>query len=219
MPSKYNGMRDLAPGESATVAAHLRRARSGPPMSSGHRLGRPALPNATDSGCITAIDARPTTPPALEVTKQGPTRHYVGEIAKFRIVIKNTGESPVTNLGSRRPLRRRVRAAVHRPRAGNPGQRRFRMEDSAARKGRAARDQRAVCLRVAGRAARAAVVTVTADGDVRYAEEKCVEIMLPLAATPPSTTGGIAPPPPLPSEDLKLTLRTSANPGPRRRTR
>ena len=52
----------------------------------------------TESGCITAIESRPTTPPALEVTKLGPTRHYVGEIAKFRIVIKNTGDVPVTNL-------------------------------------------------------------------------------------------------------------------------
>ena len=51
-----------------------------------------------ESGCITAIDKQARHPPTLEVTKQGPTRHYVGEIAKFRIVIKNTGDVPVTNL-------------------------------------------------------------------------------------------------------------------------
>ncbi len=47
----------------------------------------------------------------------------------------------------------------------------------------------------------------------RYADEKCVEIMMPLAAAAPPTTGGIAPPPALPSQPLKLTIRTSANPG------
>ncbi len=55
-------------------------------------------------------------------------------------------------------------------------------------------------------------VTVTADGDVHYGDEKCVEI-LPVAAQPPTTAGGVTPPPPLPAENLKLSLSSTVNPG------
>jgi uncharacterized repeat protein (TIGR01451 family) len=208
---KYESMRDLLPGESATV-----------PLTYGVRaVGRQChhvtvsadgAADATESGCITAIEARSATPPALEVTKLGPTRHYVGEIAKFRIVIKNTGNLPVTNL----EVVDHYDDALE-PRSTDSGREILPNGDLRWRIARLEKGERreinvhCACVSPAESACSRAIVT--ADGDLNYADEKCVEIMLLPAATPPASSGAITPPPPLPAETLKLSLRTSANPG------
>lgn len=208
---KYNGMRDLAPGESATVPLTFGVEDAGRLC---HRVTVSAegAADVTESGCITAIDAKPTMPPTLEVTKQGPTRHYVGEIAKFRIVIKNTGEMPVTNL----EIVDHYDDAFE-PRFTDPGREILANGDFLWKIARLEKGERreinVQCACVSPARSACSRVTVTANGDVYPAEEKCVEIMLPTTAAPPGAGGGITPPPPLPSENLKLTIRTSANPG------
>ncbi len=94
---KYEGMRDLAPGESAKVPLTFGVTAAGRQCHHVTVTAEGAA-EVTESGCVTAVDARPATRPVLDVTKQGPVRHYVGELAKFSIIIKNAGEVPVTNL-------------------------------------------------------------------------------------------------------------------------
>ena len=145
------------------------------------------------------------------MTKLGPTRHYVGEIAKFRIVIKNTGNFPVTNLEVVDHYNSCARAAFDRFGPRDAAERRF----AAARLPRLEKGERreinVQCACVSPSQSACSLVTVTADGDLRYADEKCVEISA-ARRDAAGTTGGIAPPPALPAETLKLTLRTSANP-------
>lgn len=48
--------------------------------------------------CINAVAAAPLGQPGLEVQKEGPRQATVGDTALFTIVVKNTGEVPLTNL-------------------------------------------------------------------------------------------------------------------------
>jgi uncharacterized repeat protein (TIGR01451 family) len=206
---EYDKMRDLAPGDTASVALTFGVREPGRQCHS-ITVSAVGAASATASGCITGVEARSTAPSALEVTKQGPTRHYVGEVAKFRIVIKNTGEAPVTNIVVLDHY-----DASFEPRYTDPGREilpdgSFKWKIERLEKGeRRTFDVQAACVSPSRSAC--SMVSVTADGDIRYADEKCVEI-LPLANVPPAAAGGVTPPPPLPSEDLKVTLRTSANP-------
>ena len=206
---KYEAMRDLAPGDSATV-----------PLTFGvHAAGRlchyvtvsaDGAESATGSGCVTAIDSKPATPPTIEVTKQGPTRHYVGELAKFRVVIKNTGEVPVTNLVVIDSY-----DEAFDPRFADAGREdlpdgSFQWRIARLEKGER-REINVQCACVTPTRSACSRVIVTADGDVRVAENKCVEI-LPLATSPPGARGAVTPPPPLSAADLKLSMRSTANP-------
>jgi uncharacterized repeat protein (TIGR01451 family) len=209
---KYEGMRDLPPGESAAIPRPLTFG-VGAVGRQCHEVTVTAEGAAAvvERGCITVIEAKSATQPALEVTKQGPTRHYVGELAKFRIVLKNTGEEPVTNL----VVVDRYDDAFE-PRFTDPGREilpngSFQWKIPRLEKGER-REINVQCACVSPARSACSTVIVTADGDVSYADEKCVEIMLPLAPPAPSTSGGVSPPPPLPSEHLKLSMRTTANP-------
>ncbi len=205
---KYDSMKDLAPGDSATVALTFGVRAAGQQC---HRVKVTADSAAAveESGCIAAIEAKPTTPPVLEVTKQGPTRHFVGELAKFRTVIKNTGDQPVTNL----------EVVDHydeafEPRFTDPGREilpdgSFKWRIARLEKGER-REINVQCACVTPAASACSLVTVTADGDVRYADEKCVEI-LSLAPTA-SPSGGVVPPPALSAGNLKLSMQTNVNP-------
>lgn len=206
---KYEGMRELPPGDSQTV-----------PLTFGVRAaGRQChhvtvtadgAAAVTESGCVTGIDAKPAMQPALEVTKIAPIQHFVGEIAKFRTVIKNTGEVAVTN----------VEVIDHYddpldPRATDAGREQlpngdFRWKIARLEVGEK-REIKVQCACMSPTRSACTRVTVTADGDISYADEKCVEIMLARTATPSAPTGGTSPPP-LPAKDLKVSLRTTANP-------
>lgn len=210
---KYEGMRNLMPGESATVPLTFGVLAAGR-QCHYVTVSAEGAADATANGCITAIESKPSKQLALEVTKVAPTRHYVGEIAKFRVVIKNTGDADVANIvildhydDAIEPRRAdsgreiladgTLRWTIPLLRAGE--KRVFNVESACVSPAESA------CSRV----------TVTADGDLTYAEEKCVEIMLPTTAQPQAGAAqSTAPPPPLPVEGLQLSLRTS--PGPAR---
>jgi hypothetical protein len=208
---KYEGMRDLMPGESATVPLTFAVRAAGRQCHYVSVTAEGAA-EATANGCITAIEAKSNKPSALEVTKLGPTRHYVGEMAKFRIVIKNTGDAPVENI----VILDHYDDAIE-PRRADSG--REILEDGTLRwtipllgvGERRVFNVESACVSPAESAC--SRVTVTADGNLNYAEEKCVEIMMPLAPPPATGPGGLTPPPQLSAEGLRLTLRTSANPG------
>ncbi|MEX2092234.1 MAG: hypothetical protein WD971_06130 [Pirellulales bacterium] len=208
---EYGGMRDLLPGESAAIPR---------PLTFGVRaVGRQChevvvtaegAATVEESGCITAVEAKPATPPTLEVTKIGPIQHFVGELAKFRTVIKNTGDQPVTNLEVidhyDEALEPRFAGAGHEILPDGS----FKWRIPRLEKGER-REINVECACVTPAKSACSRVTVTADGGVSYGDEKCVEIMLPLAAAP-SPSGGVVPPPPLSAGNLKLSMRTNVNP-------
>lgn len=207
---KYEGMRDLMPGESASVPLTYGVRAAGRQCHHVSVTAEDAA-EATGTGCITAIESKPKELSALEVTKLGPTRHYVGEIAKFRVVIKNTGDEPVQNI----VILDHYDDAIE-PRRADSG--REILEDGTLRwtvpllgvGEKRVFNVESACVSPAESAC--SRVTVTADGGLTYAEEKCVEIMLPLAPPPAGGAQATTPPPPVPAEGLQLSLRTSANP-------
>ncbi len=206
---KYEAMSNLAPGESATVPLTF-GVRSAGQLCHEVTVTAEGAAAVVERGCVNAVAAKPVTTPALEVTKQGPTRHYVGEQAKFRIVIKNTGDVAVTNLEVVDQYDQ-----AFEPRFTDAGREilpdgsfQWRIPRLEVGEKRTINVQ---CDCVTPARSACSRVTVTADDDLKYAEDKCVEI-LPLATAPPSGTGGGAPPPALPTTGLKLSLRSSANP-------
>jgi uncharacterized repeat protein (TIGR01451 family) len=52
----------------------------------------------TKRGCVDAVQPPPRGQPGLSVDKVGPRQTRVGDIALFKVVVKNTGEVPLTNL-------------------------------------------------------------------------------------------------------------------------
>jgi uncharacterized repeat protein (TIGR01451 family) len=205
----YGAMRDLAPGETGQAPLSFGVEAAGE-LCHTVTVTADGAAEVVQRGCITAIDARPAARPTIEVTKQGPVRHYVGEKATFRTIIKNTGNEPVTNL----VVVDRYEAALE-PRNADSGWTRqpddsFQWTIPLLKPGE--RRQISVeCGCVAPSTSACSTVTVTADGGINIAEERCVEI-LPLPGRAPAAPGGIAPPPALPTEPLKVTLSTSANP-------
>jgi uncharacterized repeat protein (TIGR01451 family) len=110
------------------------------------------------------------------VTKQGPTRHYVNEVAKFRIVIKNTGDLPVTNLKIVDSY-----DAAFEPRFTDPGREilpdgKFQWRIDRLEKGER-REFNVQCACVTPAQSACSRVIVTGDGGINLADEKCVEIL------------------------------------------
>ena len=187
---KYEGMRDLEPGESAVVPFPL----TFEVLEAGRLCHEVVVTadgstTATASACITAVAAAPPTPPTLEVTKQGPARQYVGEVAKFKTIVKNTGQVPVSNLeivdqydpaldpvadpSAEEVTRGRLRWQINRLEVGE--RREFNVQ----------------CACVADAPSACSLVTVKADGGINLADQKCVEI---LPVQPPAGRGARAPP-------------------------
>lgn len=206
---EYNAIGQLPPGETRSVALTFGVQVAGQLC---HEVSVSADDAATvvERGCVTAVAAKPAGQPVIEVTKQGPPRHYVGEMAKFRVVVKNTGEVPVTNLvivdrydqaldprfiseGAEQLADGTLQWKVARLEAGE----------------RRAFDVQAAC--VAASKSACSMVIVTADGGIRISEERCVEI-LPAGAPVTGAPGGVSPPPALPAEPLRVTLQSTANP-------
>jgi uncharacterized repeat protein (TIGR01451 family) len=179
---KYPGMKDLAPGESAKVALTFEVTAPGQQCHSvtvSADTGNPA----TERGCVTASAAKAPIAPTIEVYKVAPTRQYVGETAKFKVVIKNSGQVPITHLevldqydtafnaqradaGSQTVSPGRILWRIDRLDVGE--RREFKLEAACVT---ATSNTNRTCSRV----------TVTADDGINAMQEKCVEI-LPLSS-------------------------------------
>ncbi len=206
---KYEAMPDLAPGKSDTVPLTFGVRAAGQLCHHVTVTADDAAP-ASGSGCVTAVNAKPVSPPTIEVTKQGPTRQYVGELAKFRVVIKNTGDVPVTNLEVVDSYDQ-----AFDPRFTDSGREDLPDGSFRWRIDRLEKDERRVinvqCVCVTPSPSACSRVIVTADGDVRVAENKCVEI-LQLETPPPGAAGAVTPPPAASATNVKLSMRSTANP-------
>lgn len=201
---KYPGMRDLEPGESATVSLSFEVVSPGRLC---HEVTVTAAggEEAIDRMCVTAVAPEPPATPTLEVTKLGPTRQVVGELAKFKIVVKNTGDIPATNVEIvdqyDEPLVPRFteagreflpdgRISWHIDRLEVGERREFRVQCE--------------CTAPAGNACNR--VIVKADGGANYADESCLEVLAPLQ---PSGPGGDAAPT---SGPLRVSIVETRNP-------
>jgi uncharacterized repeat protein (TIGR01451 family) len=140
---------------------------------------------ARASSCVSTVAPPPAVAPKLEVKKQGPDQHYIGEFAKFKTVIRNTGTVPATNLRVVDQYDAALEARV--PDAGyellEDGRLEWRIDRLGAGE---VRELNVQCACVAQSASACSRVTVTGDG-VNVAAEKCVEI-LPVAPPPATTT-------------------------------
>jgi hypothetical protein len=184
---KYPGMKDLGPGESATVALTFEVIAAGKQchtVTVSADAGNPA----TERGCITAVaPAAPIAVPnaavapspggagTLEVLKQAPLRHFVGELAKFKVIIKNSGQVPVTHIEVLDQYDagfdpRFIDAGSETAGAGRLLWRIERLEPNERREF----NVQAAC--VTPSASACSRVTVTADGGINYTDQKCVEI-------------------------------------------
>jgi uncharacterized repeat protein (TIGR01451 family) len=207
---RYDRMRDLPPGEFDTVALTFRVASAGQLCHKVTVSADGAVSTIADS-CITAVDPLPATPPTLEVTKQGPIRQYVGEVARFKNIVKNTGQVAVKNV---RIVDRYDPALDPVAEAGavevSRGQYEWTIPEMLPGERREFNVQ---CSCVAPASSACSTVQVTADGNVSFGDQKCLEI-LRLNAQP--SGGGPAFTPPsaatFGSSGLRVTCVESAGP-------
>lgn len=184
---EYGRMRDLQPGESASVPRPLtfEVLAVGRPCHQVEVTCEGSEP-ATASACISAIAPPPAAlPPTIEVTKQGPTQHYIGEFAKFKTVIKNSGTVPITNLRIIDQY-----DAAFEVRMPDPGYELLddgRLEWRVDRLGPGElREFDVQCACVGQSASACGRVVVTGDG-VNETAAKCVEILALVQPPPPAT--------------------------------
>jgi uncharacterized repeat protein (TIGR01451 family) len=88
---KYAGVRDLPPGESATVPLTFQVVAGGMQCHEVTVSAQNADP-MTQRGCVTAAQA------VLEVDVKGPVSRVVGAEAPFNIVVKNVGDVAALNV-------------------------------------------------------------------------------------------------------------------------
>jgi hypothetical protein len=194
----YPGMRDLPPGESATIPLTFQVVAGG---TQCHEVTVSAdgAEAVSARGCVTARQS------TLELNVRGHERRNVGEIAEFVAVLRNVGDVAATNieLVARfdEPLEpRRAERGHERLSDGALVMRVAKMEANERREFR----MEALCRSAANSACNR--VTVTADGGVTLADDACVEILPPAASGGP---GAISPPS---ASNLRLTVTESTNP-------
>lgn len=205
---EYNAIGQLPPGESRSVALTFGVHAAGQ-LCHEVTVSADDAASVVERGCVQGVEPKPVGQPVIEVTKQGPRRHYVGELALFSVVIKNSGEVPVTNLvindrydPSLDP--RSMTAGASKQADDSLEWRISRMEVGERREFKVS----AACISPSNSACSA--VTVTGDGGILIGQQRCVEILPALGQTA-SPPGGVSPPPAAGS-DLKLTLQSTANP-------
>jgi len=167
---EYTGMRDLPPGETASIPLTFQAVEQG---THCHEVTVTAddVPAVKDRACVTA------RPAALDVTVTAPRSRVVGEVAEFNVVVKNVGEVAAQNV----ELVIRFDAALVPERIGDP--RHKRLADGAivlTIERLEAAERRAVQLtaRCVSSSEYATVrATVTAVGNVAAANEGRVEIL------------------------------------------
>lgn len=203
---KYPTMRDLAPGESSTIPLSFEV------VSAGRHCHEVTVTaeggeEAIDRACVTAIEPAPGPAATLEVTKLGPTRHLVGELAQFKIVVKNTGHVAATNV---EVIDQYDEALV--PRLTEAGRQflpdgRIMWQIDRLEAGER-REFRVQCECVVPNRNSCNRVIVKADGGVNYAHEACLEILPQLPSTGPDTDST----PPAATSNLQVSIVETANP-------
>jgi uncharacterized repeat protein (TIGR01451 family) len=176
---KYAGVRDLPPGESASVPLTFQVVAGGMQC---HEVSVSAegIDPVKQRGCVTATAA------ALEVSVTGPRSRVVGETAPFNIVVKNPGEVAASSI----ELVLSFDAALEPTEIADPGYQRLpdggillnidRLEPGERRP----LELRSRCVSASDRACARAVLK--AAGGITSAAEACVEILAPL----PASSGG-----------------------------
>jgi hypothetical protein len=190
------GMRDLPPGESETIQLTFQVTAGG---TQCHEVTVTAdgATSVSQQGCVTARQA------ALEVTVTGPRSRTIGEIAPFRLTIKNVGDVAATEI----VMVTRCGPALNPvgyDEANRPNHERLadggivtridRMEPGEVR----TIPMEAQCLAQSNRAC--VGVVITAAGGVTTGGEACVEI---LPVLPPAAAG---------APNLRLTISETPNP-------
>jgi len=210
----YRQMRDLPPGESASVVLSFDVLDAGRQCHEVTVTAEGGI-RAVDRACILARSVAPPVQPQVEVTMIAPARHIVGEMADFKIVVKNVGDVPVENLEivdkHDSALNPTDATAGHEPLSEGGIAWNIDRLDVGERRVFEVRFQ---CMTPSDSACNRA--TIRADGGVLLAREKCIEILpsqQPLQPQPPGTFRGGADvvPEGLPA-GLKLSIVVTSNP-------
>jgi uncharacterized repeat protein (TIGR01451 family) len=166
---KYEGMSDLAVGESASVALSFQVVAAGEQCHTA-TVSADGAEAVTRQACVRGVSA------TLGVTINGPRRRVVGETAEFEVVIRNDSDVPATNVEVIHQLDSAYRAQLTDPgmQQQADGSIRFRVGQINARQTRTYR-MTAQCA--ASKASACHLVTVTADGGVVQAAQSCPEIV------------------------------------------
>jgi uncharacterized repeat protein (TIGR01451 family) len=90
-------LEQLGPGKSSSIYVNFRVTKPGELCHTVEVAGKGGL-QATARACVTATEPAASAQPAIDVKKTGPRRRQVGEKAEFKILVKNTGNVPLTNL-------------------------------------------------------------------------------------------------------------------------
>lgn len=186
-------VRDLAPGESAVEYLSFEVISPGR-LCHDVTVSDSSGSRAFEQACVDAAEPPPTVQPTLDVVMQGPAQQVVGDLTLFKIIIRNTGEVPVTNVsvenqypqelvptrvapGHEHLQNHKLQWEIDRLEVGE--RREFKLEY------KCTAPTRSACN----------LANVRSDGPRFYAAEKCIEI-LPLVGTTPgagSTPGNATP--------------------------
>ncbi len=169
---KYEGIRDLGPGESQSVALTFRVDRAGQLCHELTVTADNATATTPQTGCVVGRAV------SLGVTLRGPVRQFVGETAEFQIVVSN-GETAATNVTVVQQFPPAMQA---NPDTGQErlvdGSLRFTINSLAPNERRTFRTQ-ARCIERSASACSQALVG-TASGQPQSSEAACVEIVAPM---------------------------------------
>ncbi len=97
MQLKNDRVGNLRPGESRSLSLEFEVVSSGR-LCHNVTVRSNEGAEASTRGCVNAVQAEPQGQPDLKLDKDGPRQVSVGDIALFSIVIRNTGDVPLTNL-------------------------------------------------------------------------------------------------------------------------
>lgn len=166
---KYEGMRDLAAGESASVTLEFEVLAAGEHCHTV-TVSAEGAESASGQACVRGVAA------TLDVRINGPRRRVVGETAEFDIAIQNNGDVPATNVEIIHEL-----DPAYRPMLTDPGMellpdKRVRMRILRINP-RELSSYRLNAECIAPRGSACHRVTVSADGGVIVSADNCPEIV------------------------------------------
>ncbi len=94
---EYDKIRTLGVGQSQSIFLDFDVMRSGQ-LCHDVTVRCTEGSEASSRACVNAVQPVAQKQSGFEVRKDGPRRHNVGDIALFKVVVKNTGEVPLTDL-------------------------------------------------------------------------------------------------------------------------
>ena len=186
-------VRDLGPGESVVEYLSFEVISPGR-LCHDVTVSDSSGSRAFEQACVDATEPPPAVHPTLDVVMQGPAQQVVGDVTRFKIIIRNTGEVPVANVSVENQYPQEFVPIRVAPGHEHLQNRKLQWKIDELGVGERREFQLEYKCTAATRSA-CNLVNVRSDGPRFYAAEKCIEI-LPLVGAPPgvgATSGNPVP--------------------------